>query len=477
MTGRNLSSALALLAVCVLAPISADAQVLGTFRWQLQSYCNVLSLVVVQSGGVFTLDGFDDQCGAVTRAPVTGLATPNPNGTIEFGLTIVATPGAAPVHVAAAISLATLGGTWRDSAGNTGNFVFTPGTATGGSPRPATGTIGAVAVNSSQVQLRIEGSCPGGRFMRSVTETGAVTCASGLIGLSAGAGLAGGGTAGTVLLRLRQTSSGAFDFGNGNSGFVSSGSDFDASIPVAESGPGTRLLWHPARSAFRAGRVGSTQWDLPNIGFGSVAMGLHTRASGDAAFAMGTRAEAAGVGSVALGSDVIATANAPGTFIFADRSTTDDFIGSAPNEFGVRAAGGVYFYTSSNLSTGCSLPAGSGTWACASDRNSKEHFAPVDGEMVLTKLRAMPVERWSYKSEPGVSHMGPVAQDFHAAFGLGVDDKTIGHFDLSGIALRAIQALELRTRDVESVVRENAELKATLSVLQERLARLEAKQQ
>ena len=48
---------------------SALAQPIGTFQWQLQPYCNALTVTVVQSGGVYTLDGFDDQCGAAVRAP------------------------------------------------------------------------------------------------------------------------------------------------------------------------------------------------------------------------------------------------------------------------------------------------------------------------------------------------------------------------------------------------------------------------
>ena len=59
------------------------------------------------------------------------------DGTIGLGLTIVGSPDGSPVHVNATINLATLGGTWRDSAGHTGAFVFTPGAGAGGSPRPA----------------------------------------------------------------------------------------------------------------------------------------------------------------------------------------------------------------------------------------------------------------------------------------------------------------------------------------------------
>lgn len=67
-----------------------------------------------------------------------GLAFQNPDGTIGFGLSIVAPPGGAAVHVKATITLATLGGTWSDSNGNSGSLVFTPGAGAGGSPRPTT---------------------------------------------------------------------------------------------------------------------------------------------------------------------------------------------------------------------------------------------------------------------------------------------------------------------------------------------------
>lgn len=61
------------------------AQPVGTFRWQQQPYCNVLTLNVVQAGGVYHLDGYDDQCGAQTLASAVGMAFPNPNGTIAWG--------------------------------------------------------------------------------------------------------------------------------------------------------------------------------------------------------------------------------------------------------------------------------------------------------------------------------------------------------------------------------------------------------
>jgi hypothetical protein len=128
-----------LIAACgVLVFTSAVvAQPLGTFRWQQQPYCNLLTLNVIGEGGNYTLDGTDDLCGANQKATVTGIASQNGDGTIGFGLTIVGTPGGA-VHLTATINLVTLGGTWSDSNGNTGLFVFTPGAGVPGSARPAT---------------------------------------------------------------------------------------------------------------------------------------------------------------------------------------------------------------------------------------------------------------------------------------------------------------------------------------------------
>ncbi len=113
------------------------AQPLGSFRWQLQPYCNVISVTVTQQGSEYLIDGWDDGCGAPKRGSVTGLAQVNPDGTIGFGLTIVTAPAADGLHVSASISLGTLGGAWSDSAGRTGTFVFTPGAAIAGPTRPS----------------------------------------------------------------------------------------------------------------------------------------------------------------------------------------------------------------------------------------------------------------------------------------------------------------------------------------------------
>jgi hypothetical protein len=192
----------------------ADAQTIGTFAWQYQPYCNVITISVTQVGATFRLDGFDDQCGAAARASVVGTAFPNPDGTIGLGLTSVATPGGAPVHVDATVTAPAFSGTWRDSAGNTGSFVFSPPIPAAGSPRPASGTIGAAVINPLQVQRRVTGECGAGSSVRVINEDGTVICqtdSSGtgdITGVTTGPGLTGGGATGTVALSVQFAESG-----------------------------------------------------------------------------------------------------------------------------------------------------------------------------------------------------------------------------------------------------------------------------
>jgi hypothetical protein len=74
------------------------------------------------------------------------------------------------------------------------------------------------------------------------------------------------------------------------------------------------------------------------------------------------------------------------------------------------------------------------------------------------------VSSWSYKTESGVRHLGPMAQDFYAAFGVGEDDRHITSIDEDGVALAAIKALETKLE------RKDAQIEA----LDARVRRLEA---
>ena len=113
----------------------ANAQPLGSFSWQLQPFCNVLTISVTQQGNIYTLDGYDDQCGAPQRAPLVGTAGLNPDGTIGFGLHIITVPGGRGLSLEARITLPSLNGSWSDSTGYSGTFAFN--VRLGGQPRPA----------------------------------------------------------------------------------------------------------------------------------------------------------------------------------------------------------------------------------------------------------------------------------------------------------------------------------------------------
>jgi hypothetical protein len=291
--------------------------------------------------------------------------------------------------------------------------------------------------------------------------------------------------------------------------------------PPAE-GMGARMMWYPARSAFRAGYVDGTQWDGANIGYYSVAIGQNTRASGDGGVALGIRSIASGSSTFAAGEDNTASGAASvalgyhahtnarqGSFVFADRSTVDTLRAGVNHSANWRVSGGFRVFTSSNLSTGLTFQSGtsvsnwgqansviststgallttSGVWQNASDVNRKHLFADVSGEEILDQLREMPIRSWSYLVDGDrVRHLGPTAQDFKAAFGLGSDERSIGTVDADGVALAGVQALDARSRalrDENDALRsEVASLRSELETLgrqhagqEQRLRRLEA---
>ncbi|MGE0360331.1 MAG: tail fiber domain-containing protein [Vicinamibacterales bacterium] len=501
---------------------SASAQSLGTFRWQLQPYCNVVTVNVVQQGAVYTVDGHDDQCGAPQRAPLVGLATPNPDGTIGFGLNVVTVPGGRGVQIDARIALATLSGTWRDSAGNSGTFAF--GASTGGSPRPLPTTAaspipGAFSLRSDGGFLAagltgvgtIPGVGPGARMMwypgkaafragtvagaqwddanvgsgsmamgqssvasgYASTALGVSTTASGQASTALGDGTVASGSSSTAMGN-DTAASGAASTAMGDETVASGASSTAMGDETEASGVSSTAMG----SATRASGIWSTAMGVSTTatGSGSLVAGNSSGAGGTDAIALGLRVNANGTGSVVLGSD--ATAMTTGMFMFGDRSTTNDLASAGQNEFLVRAAGGTIFYSNAAMTTGVLLAAGTSTWQSlgVSDENRKTDFRDLDSELVLDKLAALPVREWRYTTQDaGIRHVGPTAQDFRAAFGLGESDERIGSVDADGIALAGVKALDARTRATnEALSRQNEMLTHAVADLRARLARLEA---
>ncbi|MGH8527178.1 MAG: hypothetical protein ACREXY_24115, partial [Gammaproteobacteria bacterium] len=212
---------------------------------------------------------------------------------------------------------------------------------------------------------------------------------------------------------------------NATNGFAVTGTR--ASGSLLASGPGTRLVWYPAKSAFRAGTVftnAADAWDDANIGSGSVAMGVNTVASGQSATALGESNHASniyatalghgntssGEASTALGESTTASGNYStamgfrastngheGSFVYGDLSTGFPGVvvnASRSNQFVVRAQH-FWFGTTSNVtnpaghfittSTGAFLSSG-GAWTNASDIALKNAFTDVDADDVLNKI-------------------------------------------------------------------------------------------
>jgi hypothetical protein len=227
----------------------------------------------------------------------------------------------------------------------------------------------------------------------------------------------------------------------------------------------------------------------------SVATGSNNTVSGTNSFAHGSLNTISGNNATALGSQntigssansgafafgLLSQANASQAFAIGERATVGSTramvislgpsFGVATNDAGtgtftVRAANGIYFGTNTGTpsitsgrfietSTGAYLTS-TGVWTNTSDRNVKESFIPVNGEEVLRRLKGVPMTTWKYRADPaGVRHLGPMAQDFAAAFGLGDSDKAISTVDASGVALAAAQALDARTAAQQSRIGE-----------------------
>jgi len=184
---------------------------------------------------------------------------------------------------------------------------------------------------------------------------------------------------------------------------------------------------------------------------------------------------ASGTNSFAAGTAAIASNT--GAFVWADDSSASPFASTSNNQFSVRAAGGVQFFSNAGATTGVALAPGAGSWSSASDRNLKAHFAAVDAEAILDALVAIPVDSWNYKAQDEhIRHIGPMAQDFKAAFGVGEDDRHISEVDAQGIAFAAIQGLNQKLEEqVKGKDTEIQELRRQNDALASRLAALEAK--
>ena len=288
---------------------------------------------------------------------------------------------------------------------------------------------------------------------------------------------------------------------------------YNSSAMVPNLGAGTRLMFYPGKSVFRAGFVDGTQWNDGFVGSYSTAMGYGTTASGDYSTAMGSGTIASGTYSTAIGNLTAASgdysnAMGVGTIASGGGSTAMGYYseasgtysiamgirsiasGYASTAMGVNASnkghaqsfcigGGtninnIYPMVSNNADNqmmmyfdnytfysdvsghGVALQQNGNSWVSICDKNRKENLEPLNGEAILRKLSAINFTSWNYKKQDPKSyrHYGIMAQDFNTAFGkdkYGVigNDTTVNPIDMIGIDMAAIQALVKRTNELK----------------------------
>lgn len=210
----------------------------------------------------------------------------------------------------------------------------------------------------------------------------------------------------------------------------------------------------------------------------TVAGGWVNTASGNAATVPGgANNTAVGAYSFAAGANAYAYQN--GTFVWSDTSAPvfnpwTMGPGGWPNSFNVRATGGFYMYTgvdgNGTPTTGSYMSGGSSGWNNVSDPASKTNIQPVNTLSLLESLASLPISSWNYKTQDAsIRHIGPMAQEFNAAFGVGEPGKDgekryINSVDIDGVALAAIQGLYQQNQEQAAEI---AELKDQLANIQQ----------
>jgi len=354
----------------------------------------------------------------------------------------------------------TVGGGYANWAGDgVGTLADAPFATIGGGSQNRvqgeSGTIGGGIFNRASSKR----STIGGGGENSASGEGS-TIAGGEVNLASGSiSTVGGG--------LRNTAS-------GSRSTVSGGQFNTASGTESTVGGGLRNTASGTESTVSGGRFNTASGTESTVSGGE-----RNCAGGDGSWAGGSRA------TVRPGNetgDGLCTANSgdadgdEGTFLWSG-SPFGDFVSTGANQFGVRAAGyffGGPFDTSVaipagrfiNTSSGAHLTTG-GAWTNASSRTLKTAFESVDPLAVLGKVVSLPLSTWTYKDSVEGRHLGPVAEDFKALFGLGGDGESIATVDADGVALAAIQGLN------QKLEAENAALKASLDSLEARLRAIE----
>jgi hypothetical protein len=208
-------------------------------------------------------------------------------------------------------------------------------------------------------------------------------------------------------------------------------------------------------------------------GTGAVAIGTNVRTDNPYSVAIGNFSSAIADRSIAIGS-YVSTNFKNGAVIIGDGSTTVTTLAHLNNTMTMRFNNGYRLYTNSALTTGVYMNSGATAWVILSDRNTKENIEPIDGEELLSKIGNLSITKWNYiANDDATKFIGPMAQDFHAAFGLGGNDSLgISTLAYDGVNMAAIQALKYRTDKIQVLEDRVASQDEEIAALREELKAL-----
>jgi hypothetical protein len=203
---------------------------------------------------------------------------------------------------------------------------------------------------------------------------------------------------------------------------------------------------------------------LDNIAAGnqSFAGGFHARATHDGSFVW---ASGAGTTFSSAVDNEFAARAIQFRFYVSDLSSLKVIPGGTTVTGTFQLNGGMNVTSGATFGANVNAPSFNGS----SDRNAKQDFAEVNRREVLAKVVAMPIQMWNYKQDAATRHIGPMAQDFHAAFGVGIDEKHIATVDADGVALAAIQGLNEVVKEKDAEI---ASLKQRLENLEKAVSTL-----
>jgi hypothetical protein len=324
-----------------------------------------------------------------------------------------------------------IGGGSHNSAGDAWATVG------GGSSNSAPGNCATVAGGNNN-SASVGGAAVGGGSANAATGHQATVSGGCYDSAAAAFATVGGGYGNTASESCATVGGGRYNTASGPVAIVGGGSYNSASAAFATVAGGTGNGSSGIYATVSGGLDNMATGSAASVsgGFGNNATGYYSTVAG------GENNAARGMTSFAAGME--AKANHDGSFVWSDSIALvrDSIYSTGSNQWRVRARGGAWFFSNLAQSTGAYLAAGSNSWASACDSANKEDFRAVDRKALLDKVASLRVRDYKMRDQnDGTRHIGPVAQDFHAAFGVGETEKAINMADMDGVTLAAIQAL------------------------------------